>query len=64
MARKKQPEKPGPRRTVLTIKGTDEWKGWIERLADFVRTPTSTLVDHALIRYAKEMGFKEEPPRR
>ncbi len=54
----------GPRRTVLTIKGTDAWRGWLERLAKHLRTPTSTIVDHALIRYAKEMGFEEEAPER
>jgi hypothetical protein len=60
---KKTPE-PERRRTVLTIKGTEEWRGWMERLAEFLRTPTSTIVDHALVRYAKEMGFKEEAPPR
>lgn len=60
----KQPSQPEPRRTVLTIKGTDEWKAWFERFADFLRTPGSTVVDHALVRYAKEMGFKDEAPKR
>ncbi len=55
---------PGPRRTVLTIKGTDEWRDWLLRLSDHLRTPTSTIVDHALVRYAKEMGFDEEAPKR
>jgi hypothetical protein len=53
-----------PRRTVLTIKGTEEWKAWLEKFADFLRTPASTVVDHALIRYAKEAGFTEEAPKR
>jgi hypothetical protein len=53
---------PGPRRTVLTIKGTEEWRSWLERLAAYVRTPASTIVDHALIKYAREAGFKEEAP--
>lgn len=60
----KAPEPTGPRRTVLTIKGTDEWRGWLERFADHLRTPTSTIVDHALVRYAKESGFEEEAPKR
>jgi hypothetical protein len=59
----KAPE-PGPRKTVLTIKGTDEWRGWLEGLADFLRTPTSTIVDHALVKYAKEVGYKAEAPKR
>jgi hypothetical protein len=71
MAKKKAPEsvpettaKQGPRKTVLTIKGTDEWRAWLEELGDHLRTPTSTIVDHALVRYAKEMGFDKEAPKR
>ena len=66
---KKQPVKakasaPGPRRTVLTIKGTDEWRVWLEGLGEFLRTPTSTVVDHALVRYAKEVGYTKGAPKR
>ncbi len=61
---KGRPPEPAPRRTVLTIKGTDEWRGWLEELSRFLRTPTSTIVDHALVRYAKEVGFEREAPER
>lgn len=54
----------GPRRTVLTIKGTEAWRLWLEELGKHLRTPTSTVVDHALVRYAKEMGFSKEAPER
>jgi hypothetical protein len=66
MAKKtaKQPATPDRRRTVLTIKGSEEWKAWLERFAEFLRTPASTVVDHALVRYAKEAGFKDEAPMR
>jgi hypothetical protein len=55
---------PGPRRTVLTIKGTDEWRVWLEGLGKHLRTPTSTIVDHALVRYAKEVGYDVPAPER
>jgi len=61
---KAKPSEPGRRRTVLTIKGTDEWREWLEGLGDHLRTQTSTIVDHALIRYAKEVGYAREAPRR
>jgi hypothetical protein len=62
---KRPPEpEPGPRRIVLQLKGTDAWKEWLARLSKFLRTPTSTMVDHALLRYAKEQGFPEPPPER
>lgn len=54
----------GPRQTVLTIKGTPEWKAWLDDLGDHCRMPASTIVDHALVKYAKEMGFQKEAPRR
>jgi len=58
------PAPQGPRRTVLTIKGTDEWRVWLEGLGEFLRTPTSTVVDHALVRYAREVGYTREAPKR
>lgn len=59
------PAKPqGIRKTVLTIKGTDEWRGWLDRLSDHLRTPTSTIVDIALVEFAKGKGFNEEAPKR
>lgn len=65
MAKKKAPvEVSSPRKTVLTIKGTEEWKAWLERLSKHLRMPTSTLVDHALVKYAKELKFEEPPPER
>lgn len=54
----------GPRKTVLTIKGTDEWRSWLEGLADHLRTPTSTVVDHALVDYARARGYDREAPKR
>jgi hypothetical protein len=67
MAKKKgRPKKtePGPRRAVLQMKGTDEWKDWLDRLAKFLRMPTSAVVDNALVEYARARGFKDEAPER
>lgn len=61
---RKRASEPGPRSTVLTIKGTDEWKGWLNGLSDHLRIPTSTIVDLALVRFAKESGYTMEPPKR
>jgi hypothetical protein len=62
MARPKRKEPP--RSVVLTIKGTDAWRDWLERLADHSRMPASTVVDLALIDFAKKIGFEEEAPKR
>ena len=61
---KGKPVESVTRRTVLTIKGTDAWHQWIVRLAEHLRMPTSTVVDHALVQYAKAMGFEAEAPGR
>lgn len=58
------PAETGPRRTVLTIKGTDAWRVWLEGLGKHLRTPTSTVVDHALVKYAEEVGYSAKPPER
>jgi hypothetical protein len=63
--KKPEPEpEPGPRRAVFQMKGTDEWKGWLNRLAKHLRMPTSSIVDNALVEYAKARGFTEEAPER
>ena len=69
MMARKQTTKPadpgdGPRAAVLTIKGTAAWKEWLKELSAYARTPTSTIVDHALIDYARAKGFKKEAPER
>jgi len=61
---KSKPAGPVLRRTVLTIKGTDDWRVWLEGLGKFLRTPTSTVVDHALVSYGKEVGYTEPAPER
>lgn len=65
MPTKKNEESDQPtRRAVLQMKGTDAWKGWLDRLAKFLRMPTSSVVDNALVDYAKSKGFEEEAPER
>jgi hypothetical protein len=51
------PEPPGGktrRMTVMTIKGTVEWKEWLDRFADFSRLPSTVLIDIALAEWAKQ----------
>ncbi len=67
MARPKKSRKteaPGPKPTALTIKGSLEWRAWVDRGAEHCRTDVAKLVDAALVDYLKSRGFQEEPPRR
>jgi hypothetical protein len=65
MGRKKSdpPDMP-PRQSAFTIKGTAEWKAWVERAADHCRDSVSSLFDKAVADYVKAHGFEEPPPRR
>lgn len=68
MARKKGADKPATepagRKSITTLKGSAEWAGWLERLADHDRNTIVGLIDRALAEYAQNHGFKEPPPKR
>ena len=53
-----------PRPIALTIRGREEWKSWVKRLAEFERVPINELVDRALVQHAREIGFREQAPER
>lgn len=59
-----RPKLPDPKRTVMTIRGNDEWRDWVHRLAEHMRCKSSDLVDRALVEIAERNGFKEKPPQR
>jgi hypothetical protein len=56
------PEPTGRRPTALTVKGSEEWKAWLERAARYCRVSTSALADLAITDYVKARGFDEPPP--
>jgi hypothetical protein len=55
---------PEPRQTLFSVKGRMSWLEWIDRLASFDRSTRAELLDRALARYAKDIGFAEQPPER
>jgi hypothetical protein len=65
----KPKKKPGPVPTgrlpvALTVKGSPEWKEWIEAGAKFCLTDVSKLVDIAVTKYLREQGFDKPRPDR
>lgn len=54
----------GAKPTALTIRGSLDWRGWLERGADHCRTDVAKLVDAAVIEYLRGRGFEEMPPKR
>jgi hypothetical protein len=64
--------KPGPkpdpsrvRDATTMVRSSQAWKEFVEKLADFDRSPSiSDLFDRAVVAYARQVGFKEMPPKR
>lgn len=50
--------------TAITVKGTAEWREWVNRGAKHCRTEVAKVVDAALVDYFKGRGFTEEAPER
>jgi hypothetical protein len=49
---------------VVTLKGSPEWKAWVDELATFDRSSVAALIDRALAHYGKAIGFRKEAPSR
>lgn len=48
---------------AITIRGTEEWKGWLDRFAAKMRSKPTAIIDLALARLAEHEKFEEPPPR-
>jgi hypothetical protein len=67
MARKKpkpQPVEPARRPMAVGIKGSEEWKTWLEEAARYCRMSVSGLIDVAVTQYVRAQGFPKPPPER
>jgi hypothetical protein len=49
---------------IVNLRGSEEFKEWIQGLAAFDRQSVSGVVERALVRYGRAIGFKTEPPER
>lgn len=59
-----RPRAESPKRQVVSLRGSEAWRDWLNGLADHCRIPATTLVDVALAKYAKDMGYGVDPPKR
>ena len=48
----------------INIEAESTWVEWVNRLARHARMSRPTVFDHALRKYAEEIGFEEPPPYR
>ena len=64
--RGKTATKPTPKATqpnAITIRGSADWKTWLEDFASRMRTRPTAIIDLALAKLAHQEGFREPPPR-
>lgn len=54
----------GAKPTAVTIRGSLEWRDWLERGAEHCMLDVSKLVDIAVTQYLKDQGFEESRPKR
>jgi hypothetical protein len=67
MAKKTSPKsKPvSDRKTIaVTIKGSPQWKQWIDGLAEHCRLDVAKVIDVAVVRYAEAEGYAPKAPQR
>jgi hypothetical protein len=67
---KKRPAKPelapvtkGTQPNAITIRGSAEWKDWLDRFASKMRVKPTAIIDLALAKLAEQERFAEPPPR-
>jgi hypothetical protein len=59
-----RPKGDGPERaTVVALKGTREWKMWLDRFATHCRLGLADTIEQSLLTYSKERGFRSPPKR-
>lgn len=70
---KSEATRPGPRKrgrppkatqsNALSVRGSEEWRGWLAEFAEARRTTPTGVIDQALAALAKADKFKAPPPR-
>jgi hypothetical protein len=59
-----RPRRAGPRReTVVAIKGSTEWKSWLDRFSLHCRLGLSDTIEQSLMSYAERRGYPGPPKR-
>ena len=59
-----RPKRVGPSRdTVVAMKGSTEWKAWLDGFADHCRLGLADTIEQSLLWYAKEREFRVPPKR-
>ena len=67
MAKKKSPDTSwvgkGKKPVVIQVRGSEEYREWLEALCRYDHRKASDIVEHALAKHARDIGFREPPER-
>ena len=59
-----RPRRVGPaRETVVALKGSPEWKAWLDGFSGHCRLGLADTIEQSLLWYAKEREFQTPPKR-
>ena len=59
-----RPKGPGPvRETVVALKGSPEWKTWLDGFSVHCRLGLADTIEQSLVYYAKEREYQRPPKR-
>ena len=59
-----RPKGPGPiRETVVSLKGSAEWKSWLDGFSAHCRLGLADTIEQSLVYYAKRREYREPPKR-
>ena len=67
MAKKRRASEEAPaddRAIVVSMKGTKEFRDWLNELAEFERTTAVQILEKAVVTYAKQIGFSKPATKR
>lgn len=62
--RRGRPPVAEPRHQITGFRGRAGFAAWFDGFVQHERLPKATLIEHALIEYARMRGYKPKPPER
>ena len=58
-----RPKGAGSKPNVVAMKGSPEWKAWLDAFGEHCRLSLADTIDHALASFAEQKGFRAPPKR-